>query len=179
MLGKFEILHLNIGKRKTAHWSLFCDDSLADFDVLTVVEPYIYEDVDTGEPAFLVERNWQMFMPSVRQVGAARYTYRAAMWVNKRHPARQVSVPSTDVVAVTIPTRRGVALVCCAYDVKVNDGQAASDEQLRGKLQMIKNAYDATKMGEQGSQVDMLLCADFNRHHVLWGGAQASRARSI
>jgi hypothetical protein len=39
MLGQFKVLHVNIGKRKTVHWSLFCDESLADFDALSVVEP--------------------------------------------------------------------------------------------------------------------------------------------
>ena len=43
------MLHVNIGKRKMVHWSLFCDESLAGFDALSVVEPYIYEDLDTGE----------------------------------------------------------------------------------------------------------------------------------
>jgi hypothetical protein len=57
MLGDFKVLHVNIGKRKTAHWSLFCDESLASFDALVVVEPYIYEDLDTGELALPVERN--------------------------------------------------------------------------------------------------------------------------
>jgi len=57
MLGDFKVLHVNIGKRKTAHWSLFCNKSLASFDALAVVEPYIYEDLDNGEPVFLVERN--------------------------------------------------------------------------------------------------------------------------
>jgi hypothetical protein len=46
---------------------LFWDESLADFDALAVVEPYIYEGLDTGEPAFPVERNWQLFKPSVKQ----------------------------------------------------------------------------------------------------------------
>ena len=50
------------GKRKTGHWSLFCDESLASFDALAVVEPYIYEDLDTGEPACPIERNWQLFV---------------------------------------------------------------------------------------------------------------------
>jgi hypothetical protein len=102
MLGEFKVLHVNIGKRKTAHWSLFCDGSLADFDILTVVEPYIYEDLDTGEPAFPTERNWQMFIPSVRHEGEVRYAYRAAIWVNKRHAGRQVAVASGDIVAMTI-----------------------------------------------------------------------------
>jgi hypothetical protein len=173
MLGEFKVLHVNIGKRKTAHWSLFCDGSLADFDILTVVEPYIYEDLDTGEPAFPTERNWQMFIPSVRHEGEVRYAYRAAMWVNKRHAGRQVAVASGDIVAVTIPANHGAALIVSAYDVKPNTSQVANEEQLRSKLQMIGDAYDTVNNGRKGGQVDLLLCADLNRHHVLWGGAQA------
>jgi hypothetical protein len=67
MSGQFKVLHTNIGKRKTVQWSLFCDESSADFDALAVVEPYFYEGLDTGEPAFPVERNWQLFKPSVKQ----------------------------------------------------------------------------------------------------------------
>lgn len=151
MLGEFKVLHLNIGKRKTAHWSLLCDESLADFDVLTGVEPYIYEDVDTREPAFPVERNWQRFIPSVRQEGEAWDAYRAAVWFQQRHAARQVAVPSSDVVTVGMTTRRGVALIVSAYDVRLVAGQAASEKQIRGKLQMIRDTYARAKCGEKES----------------------------
>lgn len=171
------MLHVNIGKRKTAHWSLFCDESLADFDALSVVEPYIFEDLDAREPAFPLERNWQLFRPSEKEEGEARYAYRASVWVNKKHAAQQIAVPSSDVVAATVPTKHGVTLIVSAYDVKSTDGQAASEEQLRAKLQAVKDAYDGVKAlarsGGMGTRVDLLLCADFNRHHVLWGGAQA------
>jgi hypothetical protein len=177
MLGEFKVLHVNIGKRKTAHWSLFCDESLADFDALAVVESYIYEDLDTWEPAFPAERNWQLFVPNVRHAGEVRYAYRAAMWVNKRHAAQQAALPSGDMVAVTIPTNRGAAFVVSAYDVKSTDGQLANEEQLQSKLRTVKDVYDGVKAltlsNGGGTQVGLLLCADLNRHHELWGGAQA------
>jgi hypothetical protein len=128
MLGEFKVLHINIGKRKTAHWSLFYDESLASFDTLAVVKPYIYEDLNTGEPAFLVERNWQLFVPNVKHKGEVRYSYRAAIWVNKRYAAQQVALPSSDIVAVTIPTNRGAAFIMSAYDIKSTDSQAANEE---------------------------------------------------
>jgi len=56
MLGEFRKLHVNIYKWKTAHWSVLCDEILTDLDALLVVEPCIYGDLDTGEPAFPVER---------------------------------------------------------------------------------------------------------------------------
>jgi hypothetical protein len=177
MLGEFKVLHVNIAKRKMAHWSLFCDESLASFDALAVVEPYIYEDLNTREPAFPVERNWQLFVPNVRHEGEVRYAYRAAMWVNKRHAAQQVAVPSDDMVAVTIPTNHGAAFIVSAYDVKSTDGQLANEEQLGSKLRTIKVTYDGLKSptlrNGGGTQVDLLLCADLSRHHELWRGAQA------
>jgi hypothetical protein len=93
--------------------------------------------------------------------------------VNKRHAAQQAVGSSSDVVPLAVPTKRGVILVVSAYDVKSTDGQAANEEQLRGKLQITKDAYDGAKIDGKNSQVDLLLCADFNRHHELWGGAQA------
>ena len=116
---------------------MFCDESLASFDALAVVEPYIYEDPDTGEPLFPVERDWQLFKPSTRHEGEARYAYRAAVWVNIRHAAHQVALPSGDMVAVLIPTNRGAVFAVSAYDVKFTDGQAANEEQLGFKLDLI------------------------------------------
>ena len=128
MLRNFKVLHVNIGKRKAAHWSLFCDESLANFDALVVVELYIYEDLDNREPAFPVERNWQLFVPNVRHAVEVRYAYRAAMWVNKKHAAQQMTLPSGVMVAVTIPTNRGAVLIVSAYDVK---GLLSSRSDLR------------------------------------------------
>lgn len=76
-------------------------------------------------------------------------------------------------MAVAIPKARGVAVAASAYDVRFVTGQAASDEQLRGKLQMVKDAYEAVRSEQQTDQVDVLLCADFDRHHVFLGGPQA------
>jgi hypothetical protein len=107
----------------------------------------------------------------MRHEGEVRYAYRAAMWVNKKHAAQQMTLPSGDMVAVTIPTSRGAVLIVSAYDVKSNDGQAANEEQLRFKLRTIEEAYNRVKAltlsNKGGTQVDLLLCADLNRHHEL------------
>jgi hypothetical protein len=95
------------------------------------------------------------------------------MWVNKRHAAQQVAISSSDVAVATIPTKHDVALIMSALDAQSTDGQAANEEQLQSKLQIIKDAYDGLKGSRRESQVDLLLCADFDRHHELWGRAQA------
>jgi hypothetical protein len=94
MLGGMEVLHPNIIKRNTALSSLFCDGSLAQFEVVAVVEPYTYEDLGNGEASFPVERNWQLFTPSAEQgrrgmpteLRCGRTTARCA---TERSPARR------------------------------------------------------------------------------------------
>lgn len=53
-------------------------------------------------------------------------------------------------MAVGITTRRYVALIVSAYDVRFVASQAVSEEQLRGKLQVIRDAYDRVKCSEKG-----------------------------
>lgn len=146
MLGQFKGLHLNMAKRKTAHWSLFCDEDLAGFDALTFVEPYIYEDLETGEPAVPDERHCQMFIPEETQrAEVARFAFRAAIWVNKRHTARQVPTPSGDIVAVVIPAKESTVLVGAAYDIRLAVGQEEKEERVRSKLSLVRDAYEAAK----------------------------------
>ena len=93
MLGQFKVLHLNTAKRKQCHWSLMCDEQLSEFDALATVEPYMYEDPESGEPMIPTEKGWQLFVPSVKQAGEARNAFRAALWVSSKHTARAIAVP--------------------------------------------------------------------------------------
>lgn len=160
------MLHVNIGKRKMAHWSLFCDERLADFDALSVVEPYIYEDLDTGEPAFPVERNWQLPKPSMKREGEARYANRATIWVNRRHAAQQVAVPSSDGVAVTIPASRGATLIVFAYDVKSTDGQAAIAAD-GGWLRVLRTGWTSTPHSRASKQLNVSRWSSRYRNRIL------------
>jgi hypothetical protein len=128
---------------------------------------------DSSESTLPVEKDWQSTKPSMRQEGEAQYAHRAATYVNRRHATQQVAVPSSDVVAVAIPRKHGAALILSVYDVKFTDGHTANELQLRAKLQIIKHTYDDVKSGGMRGHVDLLLCADFNRHCVLQGGVQA------
>jgi len=83
------------------------------------------------------------------------------------HATQQVAVPCSHVVAVTIPIEGCAAVIVFAYDVGSTDGQAANEEQLRAKLQIIRDAYHSVKSDAKRNEVDLLLCADLNRHHVL------------
>jgi hypothetical protein len=110
-----------------------------------VVGSYIYGNNNTGEPAFSIERNWQLFKPSDKREEEARCTYRAALWMNKRHATQQIAVPSSDVVAATISAKHGIALMVLTYDVKSTSLQAASEEQLQTKSKTIEDAHDGVR----------------------------------
>ena len=73
-------------------------------------------------------------------------------------------------------TNRGTVFIVSAYEVKLTDGQAMNEEHLRSKLQNIEEPYDRVKVltlsNGIGTQVDLLLYADLNRHHVLWVSAR-------
>lgn len=110
-----------------------------------MVGPYIHGNKDTGEPAFSIERNWQLFKPSDKQEEEARYAYRAALWVNKRHAVQQIAVPSSDVVAAMISAKHGIALIVSTYDVRSTSLPAASERQLQPKSKTIEDAHDGVR----------------------------------
>jgi hypothetical protein len=103
---------------------------MSEIDVLSVVEPYVYEDMDDGQPTIPEHRAWHLFTPSVRQVGEARYAFRAALWVSRRHRAQAVPIPTHDLAAATITTLDRKILIVAAYDVRLGGSDVADNEQL-------------------------------------------------
>jgi hypothetical protein len=59
-------MHLNAGKRRTVQYGLLNDDLVKDYTALAVVEPYIYQQPQTGEPTISPDRHWQIFTPTAR-----------------------------------------------------------------------------------------------------------------
>ena len=117
---------------------------------------------------------WQLFTPSAQRAGEARYAFRAALWVSMRPRAQAVPIPSRDIAAAMITARDRTVLVIAAYDLGLGGSEAADDEQLRGKLGLIQEAHNRVQAAQPSGRVGLLVCADFNRHHVLWGGARAA-----
>jgi hypothetical protein len=55
-MNRLRILHLNVGKRLAVQQSLLNDDTLKDFDAITVLEPYIFRHSRTGDPTIAQDR---------------------------------------------------------------------------------------------------------------------------
>ena len=49
-MNRVQIMHLNVGKRRTVQHSLLNDIAIKDFAAFTVVEPYAFRHPQTGEP---------------------------------------------------------------------------------------------------------------------------------
>ena len=79
-MNRVQIIHLNVGKRRTVQYGLLNDEALKDYAALAVIEPYIYEHPQTGEPTISSDRHWQIFtLTARRQDGHARHAFRAAL----------------------------------------------------------------------------------------------------
>jgi hypothetical protein len=75
-MNRLRVLHLNIGKRPAVQQSLLNDDTLKDFDAMTVLEPYITEGrrrthsrLHTRDRTELPPPSWNSY------VGASVYGY--------------------------------------------------------------------------------------------------------
>ena len=172
MTEHLQILHLNVGKQRQAQWSMLNDATLSRYAILAVVEPHLYEDCDTGSAQCGIHRQWQPLTPTVhRQDSHARYAYRAMLWVNAEMQAVQVPIPCYDIAAATIVAAGKTVLVISAYDSDEGEDVAERDRKLHRKLALIRRAIDDTRR-VRGEDVEVLLCADFNRHDALWGAPE-------
>ena len=167
-------MYLNAGKRRTVQYGLLNDDSVQDYTALAVVEPYIYQQPQTGEPTISPDQHWQIFTPTARrQDGHVRHAFRAALWVTKRCRATQISVDSYDAVAVLLRLQHRKLLVAASYEPRDNQSTAEREAALAKQLLGLSEAVQAARIEAAGDQVDVLLCTDFNRNHELWGGVKA------
>jgi hypothetical protein len=153
------------------------DDSLEDFDALAVVEPYIFRHPQTGIPTITPDRRWEVFRPtSMRTDGHARHAFRAAIWVNIGCKATQIPADSYDVAAVLLHIKeRKLSLIAC-YEARAADTEAIREQDLRAMVQTLELTIQEAQREVGVVQLEILICTNFNRYHVLWGGYNPIRA---
>jgi hypothetical protein len=177
-MNRLRILHLNVGKRPAVQQSLLNDDSIKDFDALTVVEPYIFRHPQTGTPTIAQDRRWEVFRPTtLRTDGHARHAFRAAIWVNSRCKATQIPADSYDVAAALIQLKERQLLLVACYEARAADTEAGRERDLEAVLQTVEATIRKARQQAGTGQLEVLICADLNRYHVLWGGYHPVRAR--
>jgi hypothetical protein len=173
-MNRVQIMHLNVGKRRTVQHSLLNDAAIKDFVAFTVVEPYVFQHPQTGEPTIPQDRRWQVFVPTTRrQDGHVRHAFRAAVWVNRSYNASAIPTDSHDVAAVLLKLQERSLLVIVGYEARNGVTEADREADLAMRLQAVEAATQRARERVADEPLDVLVCTDFNRHHELWGGFRA------
>jgi hypothetical protein len=67
-------------------------------------------------------------------------------------------------------------LVAC-YEARAADTEAGRERDLANILQTLEVTIQKARQKTGTGQLEVLICADLNRYHVLWGGHHPVRAR--
>lgn len=176
MIDDLKVLLLNVGKRRQVQLSFLNDEKVKDFAALATVEPYIYRDPTTDKATVTPSAHWHMIKPSIeRDDRHQRHSFRALLWVNKRLRTRQVPILSYDIAAAEIRTSAGHVLLCAVYDPKDGADVQIRQQEVEDRLQAIERAWKAFQDEHGEDRTSLLIAADLNRHHPLWGGPQVTR----
>ncbi|KAJ6437619.1 calcineurin-like phosphoesterase [Purpureocillium lavendulum] len=168
MSKALSILQVNVRKREPVQQSLMNNDTLKDYGVLAVAEPYARLADGKVITSPMWQNNWTGMMPT--RWHDALCPIRSMLWVRSDIEAEQVSVPSADITAAVLRLPERDVLVVSVYV------QGKSPETLisaTGALyELIGTFRDAT-----GRRADVVLAGDFNRHVLLWTGDDVSILR--
>jgi exonuclease III len=166
----FQVLQLNVGKRETVQLSLLNDESLQNFSVLAISEPYSWRNQETNalEITPTQHQNWTRMIPTTQR--KARWAIRSMLWIRKDLEARQIVVDSADLTAAVVHLLDRSVLMVSVYVPPVD--QMALGRCLNLLQQLIRKTRHQT-----GARLDIVLAGDFNRHDQLWGGADVSWRR--
>jgi len=144
------------------------DDTLKDYGVLAVSEPYarLVDDKVVTSPTW--HNNWTKMIPTKRY--DALWPIRSMLWVRSDIEAEQLPVASADLTAAVLRLPERDVLVVSVY-VQGKDAEmlVSAMEMLHG---LIRSFRDGT-----GRRTDVVLVGDFNRHDLLWTGDDVSVMR--
>ena len=167
MSNTLQVLQLNVGKRETTQLSLLNDDSLQDFSVLAISEPYSWRTNDNSVVVTPVRHyHWTKITPTLLHSG--RWPIRSMFWIRSDLEVLQVPVNSADVTAVVLRLPDRSIFIASIYVPK------ADPLALQRTLQLLQEAIEGACRNTHG-RLDILLAGDFNRHDQLWGGDDVAR----
>ena len=161
MSKTFDILQLNARKQDVVQLSLLNDDSLKDFSVLAISEPYSWKTTDNNVVIPVRHHNWTKIIPTA--VHVSRWPVRSMLWIRQDLEVSQIAVDSADITAAVLHLSDRSILILSVY---VPQGDVAVlQRSLQLVVQVINTAYRQTH-----ARLDILVAGDFNRHDQLWGG---------
>jgi exonuclease III len=144
------------------------DESLKDFSVLAISEPYAWTNNNTVITAPMRHPNWTKIVPTVKRT--ERWAFRSMLWIRKDIEAEQLPVESSDLTAAVLQLSDRSILVVSVYIESSNT--AALPDAINKLNQLIQRARNGTS-----KRLDIILAGDFNRHDQQWGGDNVSPER--
>lgn len=168
MHSTFQILQLNVGKRREVQQSLLNDETLRGYGVLAISEPYARMRDDTVVTVPAWHSNWTKLTPTMTRDAA--WPIRSMLWIRSDIEAVQIPVASADLTAARLRLPDREVLMVSVYV------QGGSEEALEREMKELGEAIKRFRDGG-GIRTDVILAGDFNRHDQLWGGDEVSTAR--
>jgi hypothetical protein len=95
------------------------------------------------------------------------------LWVNRRCRAISIPADSYDVAAALIRLQGRSLVVMACYEARNARIEVERETDLARQLRAINSATQRARREAGDQPLDVLLCTDLNRHHVLWGGHRA------
>jgi hypothetical protein len=114
-----------------------------------------------------------VFRPTTTRTDAhARPAFRAVIWVNSRCSATQIFAGSYNVAAVLINLKGKKLILVACYEARAADTEAGRERDLATKLQTLEATIQKARQETGTGQLELMICADLNRYHVLWDGTK-------
>ncbi|KAI2886808.1 hypothetical protein CBS63078_10859 [Aspergillus niger] len=158
-------LQANLRGGSETQLSLLNDQSLRNFDLLLISEPYGFTMKDHWKTHS--HHHWRPVFPTKVARTAAEHSRGSMLWINRKiTPIRQLNINSNNITAVIIPAER----VFLAVSVYIPPGRGrAGHESLEHHLSLIGQTIRGLQQDHR-QPLDLLIVGDFDRHDQLWGG---------
>jgi Endonuclease-reverse transcriptase len=157
----FQVLQLNVGKRREVQLSLLNDEDLRNYAALVISEPHAWP-TEEGKLVTMPRNhaNWEKMIPSTRKPEG--WQIRSMLWIRKDITAEQVPVDSSDITAALLSLPGREVLLFSVYII-------CQDTEALGKaVNYIRQATQSVQ--QRRGLVEVILAGDFNRHDTLWSG---------
>ena len=151
------ILQANLRGGSETQLSLLNDQSLRNFDLLLISEPYGFTMKDHWKTHS--HHHWRPVFPTKGARTAAEHSRGSMLWINRKiTPIRQLNINSNNITAVIIPAER----VFLAVSVYIPPGRGrAGRESLEHHLSLIGQTIRGLQQ-EHREPLDLLIVGDFN-----------------
>ena len=87
--------------------------------------------------------------------------------MNSRYKATQIPADSYDVAAELVQLKERQLLLIACYKARVADIEAERERDLEVVLQTVEATIRKAQQQTGTGQLEVLICADLNRYHVL------------